>query len=72
MIELPFEMRRKKEASKEEYEQFREYLEILSEKSRVLRNHFYNYAFNDAMILKVADLRKTVEELYRLVEPYNS
>jgi hypothetical protein len=47
---------------------FREDLESLSEKVGLLRNHFYNHAFNDGTLLKVAEVRKIAEELYGLVE----
>jgi hypothetical protein len=58
--------------SKREYSQFRKYLETLSERVRILRNHFYNHAFNDGTLLKVADVRKIAEEMCKLVEPYDT
>ena len=47
---------------------FREDLESLSEKVGLLRNHFYNHAFNDGTLLKVAEVRRIADELHRLVE----
>lgn len=58
----------RKRPSKPEYSQFREYLEALSEKSRILRNHFYNHAFNNGTMVKVADVRKIIDEMYRLAK----
>jgi len=51
---------------------FREYLEELSEKVGVLRNHFYNHAFNAGTLLKIAEVRKIVDKLYGLVDPENT
>lgn len=59
-------MEKKIEPSNEEYRMFREDLETLSESVGLLRNHFYNHAFNDGTILRIVEVRKIVEELYRL------
>ncbi len=64
-LEGPFDQ---KETLKQEYSQFREYLEAFSENARILRNHFYNHAFNEGTLLKVADVRKIAEDMYRLAK----
>jgi hypothetical protein len=64
--------RGKRGSSKEEYGMFREYLEELSEKVGVLRNHFYNHAFNDGTLLKVAEVQKIAEELHKLAQLHNA
>ena len=49
---------RRKSPSKEQDRISRENLEALSESVSLLRNHFYNYAFENETLLKVADARK--------------
>ncbi len=34
----------------------------------LFRNHFYNRAFNDGILLKAAEVRKIAQELHRLVQ----
>jgi len=54
-----------------EYSQFREYFEALSaEEANIPRNHFYIHAFNDGTLPKIADVRKTVEEMYLLAKDF--
>jgi hypothetical protein len=48
--------------SREEYRVFRDGLEALSENVGLLRNHFYNHAFNNGTLLKVAEVRKIAEK----------
>jgi len=43
-------------------------LKLLSEKSRILRNHFYNHAFSNVTLVKVSDVRKIIDEMYRLAK----
>jgi hypothetical protein len=38
----------------------------------LLRNHFYNRAFNDGTLLKAAEVRKIAQELYGQVQLHNS
>jgi uncharacterized protein (DUF2164 family) len=52
--------------TKREYSQFREYLEAISEKARILRNHFYNHGFNDDTPVKVAEVQNIAEKVYKL------
>ena len=43
-------------------------LETLSEKATVLRNHFYNHAFNAEVLSKVVEIRDAVSGLIWLAE----
>ena len=63
---------RTKRTSKEEYRVFREGLEEFSEKVGALRNNFYNHAFSDGTLLKIAEVREIVDKLYGLVDLQNT
>lgn len=58
----------RKKPPKQEYSEFREYVEVLSEKARILRNHFYNHAFSDGTLLKAVEVRDVIDELIRIAE----